>query len=461
MGDHALDQPPERSPIPPPGFEIVLLILDHIETVETVGGRKVLVHDDLDIGAQGAALERPQVHDQHDEFHRAGGRMQSMVAEDEGGLLGSDAGQVDGDGVRDGHRRTISPNLDVVQNAGMPADDLTAFIAVLPKAELHVHLVGSAPVETVLGLARRHPDRGVPVEDADLRRFYEFTDFAHFIDVYIAVNSLVRTAADVEDLIVGVARGLAGQNVRYAEVTVTPDSHLLMGIEPDGIAAALTSGRRRAIEEHGVALAWIYDIPGELGLESGERTIDWVERFAPSGSVGFGLGGPEIGVPRPQFAEVFARARALGLASVPHAGETTGPQTIREAIADLRAVRIGHGIAAAQDERLMDHLVEHDIALEVCPTSNVCTRAVNSLAEHPFPVLRAAGVPLTLNSDDPGMFDTTLNAEYLIAGTVFGLSVAQLGELARAAVRYSFADATIKADLDREIEAVVAAHRHG
>lgn len=354
----------------------------------------------------------------------------------------------------------VTPVGDV-ENAGMPADSLTTFIAALPKAELHVHLVGSAPVETVLGLARRHPDRGVPVEEADLRRFYEFTDFAHFIDVYIAVNSLVRTAADVEDLIVGVAHGLAGENVRYAELTVTPDSHLLMGIEPDGVAEALTNARTRARDEHAVSLVWVYDIPGELGLESGERTIDWLERFAPAGSVGFGLGGPEIGVPRPQFADVLARARALGLASVPHAGETTGPQTIRDAIDDLGAVRIGHGIAAARDPELMQFLAEHDIALEVCPTSNVCTRAVTSLGEHPFPVLRAAGVPLTLNSDDPGMFDTTLNAEYLIAGTTFGLSHDELADLARAAVRYSFADAATKSALSAGIDAALAAHPGG
>ncbi len=347
-------------------------------------------------------------------------------------------------------------DADVVHNARMPDDTLTSFIAALPKAELHVHLVGSAPVETVLRLARRHPGRGVPVDESELSRFYEFTDFAHFIDVYIAVNSLVRTAIDVEDLIVGVAAGLAAQNVRYAELTVTPDSHLLMGIEPDAVAEALTNGRLRAIDEHGVSLAWIYDIPGELGLASGERTIDWVERFAPAGSVGFGLGGPEIGVPRQQFAEVFARARALGLASVPHAGETTGPQTIRDAIEDLGAVRIGHGIAAAQDPELMSHLVESGIALEVCPTSNVCTRAVASLADHPFPVLRAAGVPLTLNSDDPGMFDTTLNTEYAIAGTTFGLTRSELAELARAGVRHSFADAATKSALSAGIDAVLA-----
>jgi aminodeoxyfutalosine deaminase len=148
------------------------------------------------------------------------------------------------------------------------------FIAGLPKAELHVHLVGSASVETVLELARRHPDRGVPTEEHDLRAFYEFTDFAHFIEVYIAVNSLVTTPADIEALTVGVASDLAGQNVRYAELTVTPDSHLQVGMQPDAVADALARARSRAAREYDVEMGWIFDIPGELGLESGERTID-------------------------------------------------------------------------------------------------------------------------------------------------------------------------------------------
>ncbi|MPZ52400.1 MAG: adenosine deaminase, partial [Acidimicrobiia bacterium] len=224
--------------------------------------------------------------------------------------------------------------------------DITAFISGLPKVELHVHLVGSASVPTVLELAHRHPDGGVPTDEDALRAFYQFTDFAHFIEVYIAVSSLVTTDADVEALILGVASDLAHQQVRYAELTVTPDSHLLAGIEPDALSEALIRARRRSRREHGVELAWIFDIPGELGLESGVRTIDWVERWAPEGSIGFGLGGPEIGVPRPQFDEVFGRARAMGLHSLPHAGETTGPETIWDAIRHLGAERIGHGISS-------------------------------------------------------------------------------------------------------------------
>jgi aminodeoxyfutalosine deaminase len=335
----------------------------------------------------------------------------------------------------------------------LPAADLRTYVEGLPKAELHVHLVGSASVETVLELARRHPDSGVPTEPDELSRFYEFTDFAHFIEVYIAVNSLVRTPEDVEALVVGIARDLVGQEVRYAEVTATPDSHLLVGIAAEDVAAAYDQGRRRALAEHGVELAWIFDIPGELGLPSGLRTIDWVERHAPDGSVGFGLGGPEVGVGRPQFAEVFARARALGLASVPHAGETTGPETIWDALRVLHADRIGHGIAAAQDPALLHHLAEHGIPLEVCPTSNLRTRAVTDLDAHPFPVLRDAGVVVTLNSDDPGMFDTTLVGEYVVAAERFGVDRAGLTELARAAVRASYRSGPGKAALLAEIDA--------
>jgi aminodeoxyfutalosine deaminase len=335
------------------------------------------------------------------------------------------------------------------------SQSMTTFVEGLPKAELHVHLQGSASVATVLELARRHPDVGVPTEAEQLRRFYTFTDFAHFIDVYMTVNRLVRTADDVAALVTGLGQDLAQVQVRYAEVTVTPDSHLLMGIPADAVADALDRGRVEVLAAHGVELAWIFDIPGELGLESGLRTIEWVETHRPEHSVGFGLGGPEVGVPREQFRGVFERARALGLRSVPHAGESTGPQTIRDSLDALGAVRIGHGISAAEDASLMAELVARDVVLEVCPTSNVCTRAVPSLSEHPFPRLYEADVRVTLNTDDPGMFDTDLNREYLTANEVFGLDAPSLAELARESVRASFAGHATRTRVLAEIDAYV------
>ena len=341
----------------------------------------------------------------------------------------------------------------------MPPSDVPpsdAFITGLPKAELHVHMQGAASAETVLGLSRRYPEVGLPQDDEAMAEFYRFTDFPDFIRTYVAVAQLVRTADDIYDLAVGLAQDLARVNVRYAEATVTADSHLRVGIEPDALSDALTRGRRDALAHHGVELAWVFDIDGEFGVPSGERTLDWATRFAPEGSIGFGIGGPEAGVARSDYADLFARARNIGLHSVPHAGETVGPHEIWSAIDDLAAERIGHGIAAATDPGLMAVLVERGITLEVCPTSNVCTGAVASLADHPFPALHAAGVALTLNTDDPGMFSTDLDAEYRIARDVFGLGTDGLVDCARRSVTASFAPEATKASVLAEIDAYVA-----
>lgn len=335
--------------------------------------------------------------------------------------------------------------------------DVSAYIARLPKAELHVHMQGAASVETVLGLSRRYPEVGLPQDGQEMQEFYRFTDFANFIAVYVAVAQLVRTADDVYDLALGLGRDLSQVNVRYAEATVTVDSHLAVGIAPDALADALTRGRADALTRYGVELAWVFDIDGEFGLSSGERLLSWCTSYLPEGSVGFGIGGPEADVPRAAFSDLFRRAKDLGLHSVPHAGETVGPSEIWSSIDLLGAERIGHGISAAQDPTLMATLVQRDIPLEVCPTSNIRTAAAASLEAHPFPVLRDAGVRVTLNTDDPGMFSTDLNREYAIAHEVFGLDAGELTELARESVRASFAPDQTRARVLAEIDAYEAA----
>jgi len=334
--------------------------------------------------------------------------------------------------------------------------DLPAFIAGLPKAELHVHHVGSASPRIVAELAARHPGSAVPADPAELAAYFVFSDFAHFVELYLTVVDLIRTPDDVRMLTYEVARDLARQQVRYAELTVTPYTSMARGIAAEAFCEAIEDARTAAEKELGVTLRWIFDIPGEDGLPAAEATLDVATRLRPDGLVGFGLGGPEIGVPRPQFQPFFDAARAAGLHSVPHAGETTGPETIWDALRLLGAERIGHGTSAVQDPALLAHLASTGIPLEVCPTSNVATRAVATLDDHPLPVMVAAGVQVTINSDDPPMFGTDLNTEYAVAARLLGLDEHGLADLARAAVRHSFADDAVKAALLAEIDGYAA-----
>ncbi|WP_329311811.1 adenosine deaminase [Streptomyces sp. NBC_01262] len=333
---------------------------------------------------------------------------------------------------------------------------LAPFIAELPKAELHVHHVGSASPRIVAELAARHPDSRVPTDPAALAEYFTFKDFAHFVEIYLSVVDLIRDAEDVRLLTYEVARDMARQNIRYAELTVSPYSSVRRGIPDVAFMEAIEDARKAAESELGVVLRWCFDIPGEAGLTAAEETARLAVDLRPEGLVSFGLGGPEIGVPRPQFKPHFDRAIAAGLRSVPHAGETTGPETIWDALNHLRAERIGHGTSATQDPRLLEHLAEHRIPLEVCPTSNIATRAVRTLDEHPIKDMVAAGVLVTINSDDPPMFGTDLNNEYAVAARLLDLDEAGLAALAKNAVEASFLDAPGKARLAAEIDTYTA-----
>ena len=201
--------------------------------------------------------------------------------------------------------------------------DLTDFIAGLPKAELHVHHIGSALPGTVAKLAERHPGT-VPSDPDLLAEFFTFRDFDHFIEVYLAVVGLVRDPEDVRLLTYEIGEEMARQHIRYAELTCTPYTNVAAGVPIEAFVEAIEDARVAVERDHGLVLRWIYDIPGELGIPAAEGTLSYLD-VAPETLVGFGLGGPEVGVPRPQFAPYFEAARAAGLHSVPHAGETTGP----------------------------------------------------------------------------------------------------------------------------------------
>jgi aminodeoxyfutalosine deaminase len=329
---------------------------------------------------------------------------------------------------------------------------IESFITSVPKVELHLHLVGSASPATVVALAERRPEAGVPTDEAELAELFRFRDFPHFIEVYAAVTSLITTAEDIAIVVDGAAADLAKQNVPYAEMTVTPYMHTVRGVPYGEVVEGLAEGRRRA-RRRGVEFTWIYDIPGEHGQAGAAETVRFATEDPPDGLVAFGLAGAEAGVDRAEFAWAFAAARAAGLPGVPHAGEGDGPASIWAALRHLEPVRIGHGVRAVEDPSLVEHLAESGIPLEVCPSSNVCTRVFPSVEAHAIGQLMDAGVVVTINTDDPPMFETTLTGEYLKVAAAFDLDIAALAGLVSNGIEASFLPPPTKRDLLAKVAA--------
>ena len=348
------------------------------------------------------------------------------------------------------------------------AHPLHAFARAMPKVELHLHLEGSITPETALALARRH-GATLPADDpAGLQDWFRFRDFRHFVEVYLALSDLLRAPDDFRFIVVELARELARQNVRYAEVTFTAYTHLWQGkgLTPDDLIAGLDAGRAEASERFGVELAWIIDIPRNLSFDpqtgrytgaASDPTVEMALAWKDRGVVALGLGGYEIGAPPEPFAPAFDRARAGGLHSVPHAGEHVGPEGVWGAIRALRAERIGHGVRAIEDPELVGYLVEHQIPLELNPTSNIRLGVYPDYASHPLPRFWDAGAYVTVNSDDPPLFNTTLNQEYHALVDAFGFGVEDLERVSLNALRASFLPEARKAGLEAEFR---AAFRH-
>lgn len=320
-------------------------------------------------------------------------------------------------------------------------DDMTAWLQALPKVELHVHLEGSLQPETVFRLAERNNVDVGATSAEQLAKRYSFDGFDDFGALFFAGLSVLRTAEDFADAVVALAAELAGQNVQYAEVTTSPVNHYRRGVALEEYRLGLDEGRRRAKSEFGLELSWVCDISRESEDPASEFTIGYLlGPQAPEGVVGLGLGGVEQGFPPELFASSFARARANGLASLPHAGETVGPESIWGALRTLRAARVGHGIRCVDDPALIDHLAAHRIPLDLAVTSNVRLKLIERVEQHPLPTLLDAGVVVTLNTDDPAYFQTTLTEELELAHRVHGLSREALVGLQRTALDVSYAD---------------------
>jgi adenosine deaminase len=337
---------------------------------------------------------------------------------------------------------------------------LETYIRAMPKVELHVHLEGSVEPATLLALAAHHAVTLPTTTVEGLRSWYTFTSFRHFIEVYVAVQSCLRTPDDIELIAREFLARQAAQGVRYSEVTYTALTHYRMkGMPFADQLAALNRARTWAEAELNTAMGLVLDIPrGAFALTEDDTLLvaDWVIEGHAGGVVALGLGGMEIGFPPEQFRAAFDCAHAAGVPSVPHAGETAGPESVWGALHALHAVRIGHGVRCLDDAALVAELRARQIPLEVCPTSNVCLGVAPSLAEHPLPRLLAEGLYVTINSDDPPMFNTTLTDEYLHLADTFGLGVEEIERLALNAVRASLLPAERRGELEREFVAEFA-----
>ena len=332
----------------------------------------------------------------------------------------------------------------------------TAFLTALPKVELHVHLEGSITPEVAMMLAARNRLRlpGSERGAQGLRDAYRFRSFRDFLRLYIAVSRCLVSVQDLCDVVVDLAERHAAMGVRYAEVTFTPLTHRARGITADVLWAGLALGRAEALRRHGVMHRWVFDVVRSMPHQA-EATVDFalaMDARDPGSVAGLGVGGPEADhYPMEAIGRAFDRGRAAGFASLPHAGEGAGAASIWTAVRRLAANRIGHGVRCLEDPALVDHLREHGIALEVCPSSNVALHVFPSMQAHPLPQLLAAGVPVTLGSDDPPMFGTDLLCEYARAMDVFGWDEDTVRAVVRTGIEHSFAPAALKAEMLAEL----------
>jgi len=302
-------------------------------------------------------------------------------------------------------------------------DDLRTWLGALPKVELHLHLEGAIPLSALWQLMEKYGgDADVP-DLAALRPRLTYKDFPDFIATWIWKNGFIRSYDDFTFIAEAVARDLARQNIRYAEIFFSPTRFLDQGLKPIGLAKAIRAGLDRVGE---IEVRLIADLVRDHGPDQAADTLSQIKEVMDCGIIGIGIGGSEHLYPPEPFAEVYEAARALGLRTSAHAGEAAGPESIRGAVEALKVDRIGHGIAAHADESVMALLAETQVPIELCPLSNVATGSLAGIEDHPVRQFWDAGLMLTVNTDDPGMFHNSMADEFVVLHEVFGFSRDQI-----------------------------------
>jgi aminodeoxyfutalosine deaminase len=328
----------------------------------------------------------------------------------------------------------------------------TPFSLSLPKAELHLHLEGSVDPPTLLELGKRHGKDGT---QARVEQLYRYKDFSGFLMAFKAVTDDLQTPADYELITHRLMERLKAGGVLHAEVYISVGVCLWRKQDFDAIFEGLERGRERGQRDFGISLLWIFDAVRQFGALEAQRVAELAVRHKGPSVVGFGIGGDEHQAPAELFREVYAYAEANGLRLTAHAGESAGPESIWGAL-NLRAERIGHGLTAIQDPELVEVLVVRQIPLEICLSSNLRTGCCPTLAEHPVRNYFDRGMMITLNTDDPAMFHTSLAQEYQLAQDAFGFTNEHLRELARNSFEASFLPAEKKLEFLNLLDATAA-----
>jgi adenosine deaminase/aminodeoxyfutalosine deaminase len=328
----------------------------------------------------------------------------------------------------------------------------SSIIQSLPKAELHLHLEGSVAPETLVELRRRH---GKNSTLADAEALYQYKDFLGFLAAFKMLTENLQSPEDFELITYRLMEQLKAENILHAEVYVSVGVCLWRKQDFDATFEGLERGRARGEKDFGVSLLWIFDAVRQFGAEAAKAVFKLAAKYRDRNVVGIGIGGDELKAPPELFREQYAYAAAQGLRLTCHAGESAGPESIWGAL-NLGAERIGHGLTAAQDVELIEELAQRQIPVEICMTSNVKTGCCLQLHDHPVRKYFDQGLMITLNSDDPAMFGTSLTREYELAQAEFGFTDEHLRELARNSFEASFLPAEKKVEFLNLLDSVPA-----
>jgi len=313
------------------------------------------------------------------------------------------------------------------------------FVTRLPKVELHLHLEGSLRPETLRELSRGRNRN--EVEQWILARQqggYRYSTFADFIEAFKFAVQLLETPKDYALATVRLMEWLAAQNVKYAEITLAAGVVLWKQQPLDRVYEAIRAASLEAGARLGMQVNWIFDAIRHFGPDHAREVLKWASRYRGAGVVAFGLGGDEERGPASLFGDAYREARDCGLHTLAHAGETVGAESVRQAVELLQVERIGHGLSAARDPEVCALLRERQIPLEGCPSSNVAMGLIPEFCDYPLPKFLEAGVTMTLNSDDPALFGTSIEQEFVKAAGEFSLSGEQVAGLSENAVRAAF-----------------------